>query len=173
MVVVILTNGAENDIVMANDEPFRINDDILNHFMEKELPEMANRPKLFIIQKCHNKDDVNSNHCGGDTVVDYFDDYSICTCIYEEEKDHLCKGCMYKKLLKTSSSANHHLDHRDFCIVNSSFNGTGLSFIKSFCDVLQTIDLKKNHLLDVLTVTNNLIGGVIMKSSLTHKLFLK
>lgn len=51
LMVVFLTNGMENDQLMARDTSFYLYD-FIEYFTPAKLPAMAGKPKMFIVQAC-------------------------------------------------------------------------------------------------------------------------
>uniref|UniRef100_A0A336LQP5 CSON010543 protein n=1 Tax=Culicoides sonorensis TaxID=179676 RepID=A0A336LQP5_CULSO len=141
LIVVILSHGLEGDNIMATDSAFHLHD-IIRMFNTEELPEMAGRPKIFIIQACR------GNQVDRGTQLNHYNDH------VDADEDDL------------------HPNYADFCIAMSSHHGhksfrneqTGSWFIQAFCDILETIDLENNHLLDILTATKRKVAARTSKS---------
>lgn len=138
--VVILTHGLKDDKLMAIDRDFHLYD-FMKMFTPEELPSMAMGPKIFIIQACRG-----------------------------EEID---SGAILKQAKFTFDSIDSGIDetpfkypsHADLCVALSSHyghysyrNAEGSWFIQSLCDVLESLDLKENHFLDILTATNETVA---------------
>ncbi|XP_063695558.1 caspase-6-like [Culicoides brevitarsis] len=136
LIVVILSHGLEHDNVMAADRSFSLND-IIDMFTPEELPEMATRPKIFLVQACRG--------------------------------DKLDSGAILKEQKFTFDQVDSGIEeipfnypsHADVCVAYSSHHGhysfrnaNGSWFIQEFCNVLEEIDLKQNHFLDILAQTN-------------------
>lgn len=136
LIVVILSHGLENDMLMAADCSFHLYD-LINMFTPDELPEMAKRPKMFIIQACRGKQiDSGTLLKAAKFTYDQIDSASLET--------------VFK-----------YPSHADICIAFSSHHGhysfrnaEGSWFVQSLCDVLEKTDLSGNHWLDILTATN-------------------
>uniref|UniRef100_A0A336LYG3 CSON010544 protein n=1 Tax=Culicoides sonorensis TaxID=179676 RepID=A0A336LYG3_CULSO len=137
--VVILSHGLEGDMVMAKDTAFNLHD-IIKMFMPDEVPEMAARPKVFIVQACRG--------------------------------ENIDSGVILKRALLTVDSVDAAEDKpfkypsfADVCLAMSAHHGhvsfrnaNGSWFIQELCDVLETFDLDKNNLLDLLTATNKRVA---------------
>lgn len=138
--VVILSHGLQGEMVMAADRSFHIYD-LIKMFTPEELKEMATRPKIFIIQACR-----GDQHDSGSILKSLEETTLEC-----DQIDVVTKNTPFK-----------YPNCADICIAFSSHHGhtsfrnpsEGSWFIQSLCDVLESIDLKENHLMDILAETN-------------------
>lgn len=137
--VVILSHGLQGEMVMAADCEFHIYD-LIKMFTPEEIKEMATRPKIFIIQACR-----GDQHDSGSILK------------------HLKETLEYDQInVVTKETPFKYPNYADMCIAFSSHHGhvsfrstsEGSWFIQSLCDVLESIDLKENHLMDILAETN-------------------
>lgn len=127
-------------MVMAKDQSFHLYD-LMKMFTPEELPEMATRPKIFIIQACRGEEiDSGSVLKAKKFSFDQIDS-------------------------ATDETIFKYPSHADLCIALSSHHGhysyrnaEGSWFIQSLCETLETIDLTQNHLLDVLVATNQKVA---------------
>lgn len=142
LIVVILSHGLEGDMIMASDAPFHLYD-LIQMFTPDEVPEMATRPKIFIIQSCRGK------KLDSGIILKRDRSFSV------DSVDAVIQETPFK-----------YPSHADICIALSSHHGhasfrniDGTWFIQDMCDVLETINLTTNHLMDVFTSTNRKVAA--------------
>lgn len=181
LIVVILSHGGGNGIIYGVDghsdcghaapNSYITDDDVRDYFSARKCPQMAGKPKLFIVQACRGKnedssgsttapppscDSGNSLHTEGNSMVSSYD----------------------------SSGSRRSADMADFCLIHSSASGyvayrhphTGSPFINTLFDVFCNLAATE-HILDIMTeVTRELSNQSLTKDdkrtvpSTTHML---
>lgn len=172
LVVVILTHGEPNDLLMARDSEYHLYN-FLGNFKPTILNSMAGKPKLFIVQACRGTEPdagvrLRANLIQSDSGKDQVDSQTdIFT--YPEFADFLIV------------MSSHH-DHYSFR------NELGSWLIQDLCDVIESCDLENDSIYDILTDTNRAVSRRISNaagekdrkkqipsfySTLTRKLFFR
>ncbi|XP_065085886.1 caspase-1-like [Ochlerotatus camptorhynchus] len=148
LVVVILTHGEENDMLMAKDGQYSLYKFIEN-FTPTTLNSMAGKPKLFIVQACRGKKldhgvQLRASQIQTDSAKDQVDSQTkIFT--YPEFAD----------LVVVMSSHHGHYSFR---------NEQGSWLIQELCTVIESCDLETDSIYDILTETNNAVSKRISNS---------
>lgn len=136
LIVVILTHGLEGDMLLAADTTFHLYD-LMKMFTPEELPEMATRPKIFIIQACRGEQIDSGSLIKRQSVQ--FDSVDAFT------PEIVIKYPSFADICIALSSHHGHYSYR---------NEDGSWFIQELCNAISENDLKTNHFLDILTDTN-------------------
>ncbi|XP_065075294.1 caspase-1-like [Ochlerotatus camptorhynchus] len=163
LVVVILTHGEKNDMLMAKDKAYNLYEFIEN-FNPTTLKSMAGKPKLFIIQACRGEEVDHGVNLMAYSARDQVDSRTkICT--YPEFPD----------LFVVQSSHHGHIAFR---------NEKGSWLIQDLCKAIESCDLETDSIYDILTETNDAISKRFSNadkkkqiasifSTLTKKLYFK
>ncbi|XP_065094538.1 caspase-1-like [Ochlerotatus camptorhynchus] len=131
LVVVILTHGEENDMLMAKDKAYNLYE-FIEKFTPTTLKSMAGKPKLFIIQACRG---VPMGYSGRDQV-----DSKVEIFTYPEFADLV--------VVRSSQHSNYgFLDEQ-----------RGSWLIQDLCHVIESCELEKDTIYDILTVTQSAVS---------------
>lgn len=140
LLIIFLTHGSDNDMIAAYDEEFHLYE-IMKLFTPEELPLMATRPKIFLVNACRGKGTDKGAAVKFNNKVDYVD------AILGGQQ--VIKYPSYADLIIGFSSHHGHYSFR---------NDSGSWYIQEFCNVLQTADLDKDDIFAILTKTNKKVA---------------
>ncbi|XP_055537518.1 caspase-7-like [Wyeomyia smithii] len=152
LMVVILTHGEEDDLLMAHDGSYHLYK-FLDHFTPSALNSMAGKPKIFIIQACR----------GGKL------DRGV------QLRRKLLVTDSVQDRVDSQSEIFTYPDFADFLIVMSSHHGhksfrneKGSWLIQELCNVIESCDLKSSSIIDILIETNNAVSKRISNADGIH-----
>lgn len=144
--VVFLSHGEAGDLIVARDGTFPLYP-IMQKFTANQLPEMATRPKIFLVQACRGKGIDQGQYISNISTPDFLDSTG-------GEGSQTIKYPNYADIAIGFSSHHGHFAHR---------NKRGSWYIQEFCNVIENIDPNENDLIDIFVKTNKRVATRISR----------
>lgn len=141
LIIVFLTHGLEHDKIMARDDYFEFYK-LMDLFIPQRLPEMATRPKFFLIQACRGTKIDQGSLITSAALIDHVDS----------------AVALMPPVVKYPNGADFIVGlsaHHGHC---SYRNDQGSWYIQEFCNVIERTDLQTQDIISILTQTNNAVA---------------